>query len=166
MPITKRVETKTEVPEVAFDDAEDLERDAALERAFLQHDTLEFRGEPLNPMSAETWALMQQAGLTYLFTPYEEGVERPMPPLWEIAASILIHMKDNRRVRYAIYTGDKVAFMDMVYDFLSEVKSIEEVTEVSDAMSKIMTGDFFKTRTTTVGGGAGQAKKKSGNRTG
>jgi hypothetical protein len=164
MPISKRVETKTEVPEVAFDDTEDLERDAALERAFLQHDTLEFRGEPLQPISVGTFALIQQAGLLHIFV--SDGEQRPTPQLWEMAAIILIHMRNNSRVRRAIYTADKVAFMDMVYELLGDMDSLDEMQEITDAMLKITSSDMLKTQTTTVGGGAGQAKKKSGNRTG
>jgi hypothetical protein len=155
MPIKNKTQSKD--LEVAADillDPEDQERDDALQRAFIEHDILEFDGIPLRPFTLGTLTLLQQSGNRLLVNDTSNSIA-------DTAGFILIHEEDNRAARKAIKNGE---FEDMIFEFLDQLENGQ--TKLKNFIPTIarMVEDYTKTQTQDISGEP--VKKKSGRRTG
>jgi hypothetical protein len=155
MPIKNKTQSKElEVTADILLDPEDQERDDALERAFLEHDTLEFDGIPLRPVTAGTWMLLERSKNRLLVGDVSNAIA-------DTAGFILIHEEDNKAARQAIFSGQ---FDEMVFEFLDELTNAH--TKLAGFAPTIarMVEDYTKTQTQDISGEP--VKKKSGRRTG
>lgn len=160
----KRTETKELDVDFIDDPSEEgkEEREAALGRAFTQHDTLEFDGMELRPITGGTMDLMAQANCRMF-----HGDQTRL--LRDCAAFILLHQADtglSRRARRILY-ADPLDFEEEIFQFLDKPGIVEKITEFAPVLSKMM-ADFTGTQTTALASGdtKGSAKKKSGRPTG
>jgi hypothetical protein len=101
-------------------DQDDL-REEALERAFVQHDTLEFNGKPIRPISAGSMAMLQRTKNGLIFGDSSNS-------LFDLASFILIHTDDEKEfkaVRRTIFSGDwpeyVINWMDSTPDVLAKL---------------------------------------------
>jgi hypothetical protein len=154
MPVIKKTETKYLDPDIELD-PEDKERDEALERAFVEHDSLSFDGVHLRPVSAGTIMLLQRSKNRLLMGDTSNVIA-------DAAAFVLIHAEDNSATRQAIFRNE---LDELVYQFLDETEDAQKkLMEFSPVIARMMQ-DYLKTQTTSLESGAG-LKKKSGRRTG
>jgi hypothetical protein len=158
MPIkTKKVETSVDLD--MLPEPEDTDRNDALERGFLEHDTIQFDGELLNPICAGTLSLLQRTNNGFLRGDTSRSLE-------DSAAFVLIHQKDNIAVRRAIYAGYKGEFEEIVFEYLHTLPDAQgKLTGFADTISR-MFEDYTKTLTSPMSGGGDVVKKNYGARTG
>lgn len=133
------------------------DREAALERAFTQHDSLMFMGEKLKPLSIATFSLMQRAGIKILGARME---------IMDIAGFILLHSSDekkNREARSAVWRGVD-AWSEYVFKYLEGNPDIMEHIIANQSVFLRMLEDFVQVQTKSMS--SGELKKKSGIPTG
>jgi hypothetical protein len=155
MPIkTKKVETSVDLD--MLPEPEDTDRNDALERGFLEHDTIQFDGESLRPVSAGTLALLQRTNNGFLRGDTSRALE-------DAAGFVLIHRETNAGVRRAIYANE---FEDLVFEYLDTLPGAQDkLTGFADTISR-MFEDYTRALTTPLSGGGDVAKKNYGARTG
>jgi hypothetical protein len=131
------------------------DRDAALERGFTQHDTLEFRGKPLKPLSVATYSVLQRAGNRLVLGGSTD-------PFGDAMGFILIHSadpKESREARARVWAG-AASWNEYVFNYLDEHPDVHEDLFAAIPMFRAMIDDFAKAVTKSVS--AGDLKKKSG----
>jgi hypothetical protein len=157
MSIRKRTETKPIEQDIDLAPDPDDNRDLALERSLA--DSVSFDGLPLRSVSAGTIALLQRSGNKLFFGDTSNF-------LCDIAGFIILHSDPffAAEARKAIYRNDG-SFDEMVFEFLDQPGIQEKITAFSPTL-KQMLDDYTSTQTVSLGGGTGDAPKKSGSRTG
>lgn len=131
------------------------DRDAALERGFTLHDTLQFRGKALRPLTLSSWRLLIQSENKLLTGGTKD-------PVGDAAAYMLIHVRDedeHRNVRATIWRG-MAAWNEYIHQYLDENPDILGDLTEAIPMVKKMLADFHAAQTKSVS--ASEHKKKSG----
>lgn len=129
------------------------DRDTALERGFTHHDTLEFRGKPLKPLTIATHSVLQRAGNRLVMGNSEA-------PFADAAGFVLIHSADPdeaRRARNVVWKG-KEAWNEFIYEYLDANPDISGDLMEAIPMFRRMIDDFGKALTKSVGGENGKKK--------
>jgi hypothetical protein len=131
------------------------DRDLALERGFLDHDTLSFRGKRLIPLCLATYTVLQRSGNRLL-------LGNSIDPLGDAVAFLLLHSADpddRKEARRRVYSGQAV-WNEYVYNYMESNPDLMGDLVPALPMFTRMIEDFTRTLTKSVSAETG--KKKSG----
>lgn len=131
------------------------DREAALERGFTQHDTLEFQGKPLKPLTVATYSVLQRSGNRLL-------TGGSTDPFGDAVAFILLHAadpKESKEARRRVWAG-QASWNEYVFEYMDANPGIYDDLMDFIPVFKAMIEDFTKTLTKSISAEPG--KKKSG----
>jgi hypothetical protein len=112
-------------------DSDDI-REAALERAFTQHDSLEFDGKPIRPVSAGSMAMMQRTKNGLIF-----GDKSNL--LFDTASFVIIHTDDERAFRRVKDEAKGDNWFGYVIDWLDATEAAQaKLTQFAPQIAELM----------------------------